>query len=300
MYIANCSLGKDSVAMLILLIKYHYPLDRILWADMGRWAEFDCTYYFKKQVEDVLDVSIERIESNRWTWNSIFYSFPTRGKVDKIRGFAPTVGQGCRYRSWLKTEPLEEARGTGNIIYVGIAADESHRAEALQYKLDKQNEYRFPLIELGYTEAMCRKLCIEYDLLNPLYHQFRRLGCWGCPKQSLTSLRILRREYPGYWQALRKMQNECAWNFSTLGSIEDLEQRFLKEEMVVPESDTITFQKDEEVEGFKIKAGQVFEIYQEDEAFLKFYYFMKIHGIEILLTAHNVLEAGYHRYIYIS
>lgn len=300
MYIANVSMGKDSVAMLKLLIMYNYPLDRIQWADMGRWAEFDCTYYFKKHVEEALGVTIERIESERWSWNDIFYSYPTRGKTDQIRGFAPTVGQGCRYRSWLKTEPLSVAHGIGNIIYVGIAADEAWRAEAWQYKADTKNEYRFPLIELGYTEAMCRKLCIEHDLLNPLYRYFRRLGCWGCPKQSLTSLRILRREFPGYWQALRKMQEDCAWDFSVLGSTEKLEQKFAAEDEQEPRESKIIFRQDAQLEGIKIRAGQEFEIYQEEERWLKFYYFMKIHGIEIMLTANDVQEAGFHKYVYVA
>lgn len=299
MYIANCSLGKDSVALLILLLKHKYPLDYVLWADMGRWAEFDCTYYFQKQVEETLGIHIERVESRHWTWNDIFYSYPVRGKTNQIRGFAPTIGQGCRYRSWLKTEPLAEAQGTGNVIYVGIAADEAWRAQASQYKADTLNEYRFPLIELGYTEAMCRKLCIEYDLLNPLYRHFRRLGCWGCPKQSVTSLRILRREFPGYWQALRDMQKDCAWDFSVAGSVEDLEKKFSEEELE-PVANRIVFRQDAIVEGLEIKAGQKFEIYQEAEKWLRHYFFIKMHGTEIMLTANNVQEAGFHKYIYIE
>lgn len=41
-YIASVSFGKDSLAMLHLLLEQHKPLDEVVFYDTG--AEFDCIY----------------------------------------------------------------------------------------------------------------------------------------------------------------------------------------------------------------------------------------------------------------
>lgn len=91
MYIANCSLGKDSLAMLYLIKAYGYPLDVVYWADLGSGAEFDETYYFRKEVEVTLGIRIIPVRSKKWSWDSIFYSHPVRGR--------PRVS-GASHRQW--------------------------------------------------------------------------------------------------------------------------------------------------------------------------------------------------------
>ena len=58
-----------------------------------------------------------------------------------------------------------------NIVqYLGIAADEPKRFHNLtEYK-------KSPLVELGWTEADCRKWCEENDLLSPIYESSNRGG----------------------------------------------------------------------------------------------------------------------------
>lgn len=301
MHIVNYSMGKDSTAMLILMLENNYPIDKVLWADLGRWAEFDSTYHFKSQVESKLKIKIETVSSDKWTWNDIFYSHPVRGKTNSIRGFAPTVGPGCRYRSWLKTDPLEEIRGINNDIYIGIAADESERAAAKQYTEDHKNRYYFPLIELGYTEGMCRELCLKYDLLHPLYSYFRRLGCWGCPKQSITSLRILWREFPGYWSALRKLQKDCPWNFCPDGSIQDLEERFDYEEfMWSDQQDVLLFDEDTFIDNFFFYSGEKYELFHQEPPWEQHYYLKVSDAVCLAIARQEVIEIGFHKFRYVG
>lgn len=303
MYIANCSLGKDSLAMLYLIKAYGYPLDVVYWADLGSGAEFDETYYFRKEVEAALGLRIIPVRSKKWSWDSIFYSHPVRGKTESIRGFPPTVGPGCRYRSWLKTDPLKEMQRKGDTIYIGIACDEAHRAEAKQYSEDKNNTYVFPLIELEYTEADCRKLCAENNILNPLYRKFRRLGCWGCPKQPITSLRILRREYPGYWSALLKMQKDCPWPYSASGTMEELEEKFRMEEENIEPENTLLFKEDSYAYGFFFPANSKVPIRPDDTPWAdkgRFYLLNLGDNVDLLLAAENVQEIGYGKYEFIE
>lgn len=48
--------------------------------------------------------------------------------------------------------------------YLGIAVDEPERIK----RHDKPG-FKMPLVEIGWTEADCRKWCEERDLLSPIY-----------------------------------------------------------------------------------------------------------------------------------
>ncbi len=224
-HIVSFSGGKDSTAMLLKMIEEDWQIDKILYADVGEEAEFEEMYEFIDKVEAKIGRKITRVKSEKWTWDKIFYSYPIRGKTDTIRGFPPVANPGCRYRSWLKIEPLEKAQGEGNLIYIGIAADEAVRALAKQYQ-GRKNKYRFPLIEWGMTERDCIEYCKDNGLLNPLYEKFRRLGCWQCSKQSLSSFRALYQHYPQKWEKLRLYQAACPWPITPDYSVAELEDRF--------------------------------------------------------------------------
>lgn len=228
-HIVSCSLGKDSVAMLIRMLDEGMQIDRIIFADLGEDAEFEETYAFIEKVEKTLGIHIERIKSEKWTWDRWFYGTATKGKAKgQIHGFPPVVTFGCSYKRELKMKPLAVAQGEGNIIYLGIAADEEHRAKAKQY-INAKNQYRFPLIEWGMTEDDCVELCRSRGLLHPLYQYFSRLGCWQCPKQSLKSLRMLYKHFLQKWEKLIEYQNACPWAFKPSASVHDLTRRFANE-----------------------------------------------------------------------
>lgn len=229
-HILDCSLGKDSVAALIMILKKDMPLDRIVFADVTPDAEFEETYAFKDEVERKLGIKIESARSDKWpSWDGCFYSHITKGKnKGKCRGFPPVVNPGCVYKREFKQIPLDKANGKGNCVYVGIALDESHRADAKMYK-NAKNEFRFPLIDLKLTEQECRETCEKYGLLHPLYQYFKRLGCWQCPKQCLASLRSLYQYWPDKWAKLEEYQKACVWSFKPGYRVEDLTNRFIKE-----------------------------------------------------------------------
>lgn len=229
-YILNCSLGKDSVAALVMILKKGMPLDRIVFADVTTDAEFEETYVFKDDVEQKSGVKIECAKSDKWlSWDSYFYSPLSKGKnTEKNRGFPPVVGPGCAYKREFKENPLKKANGIGNHIYIDIALDEKHRADAKMYKGAK-NDYSFPLIDLNLTEQECREICEKYSVLHPLYRYFRRLGCWQCSKQNLDSLRNLYQFWPNKWAKLEEYQKACAWDFKPKCRVEDLTNRFIGE-----------------------------------------------------------------------
>lgn len=230
MNIVNCSGGKDSVAMLLMMLEKGIRVDRILYADVGEMAEFEEMYSYIACLETYIGRSIETVRSNRWTARSMFYGYPSRGNhMGEIRGFPPTVGVGCRYRSWLKVEPLELASGPGHDVFIGIAADEAQRSRAGEYAKGKQN-YHFPLVDWGVTEQGCLDYTRQKGLYNRLYDYFKRLGCWWCPKQSIGSLRQLYLHFPEKWETLRQLETDQGRPFKYGYPAEQLEQRFRAEQ----------------------------------------------------------------------
>ena len=103
------------------------------------------------------------------------------------------------------------------IEYVGIAADESGRVRDRSY----------PLVEWGMTEADCLEYLKEKDFYNKLYDDFKRLGCWFCPKQNLKSLKIVHDKYPELWQQLLEWDKDSVQSFKADGkTVHDLDVRF--------------------------------------------------------------------------
>lgn len=80
------------------------------------------------------------------------------------------------------------------------------------------------------TEQDCIDFLKKRDMLNPLYQKFRRLGCWFCVKQSMDSLRVLRRDYPEYWAMLLAWDKESPTSFRPDSTVADLERRFSLED----------------------------------------------------------------------
>ena len=66
---------------------------------------------------------------------------------------------------------LAQGAGTNIVQYLGIAADEPERIQ----RHDKPG-FKMPLVEIGWTEADCRKWCEERGLLSPIYTTATRGG----------------------------------------------------------------------------------------------------------------------------
>lgn len=109
---------------------------------------------------------------------------------------------------------------------MGIAADEPERIER-----HTKPGVILPLVEIGWTEADCRKWCEENDLLSPIYTTASRGGCWFCHNQGVNQLRLLRRNYPEYWALMLKWDKDSPVTFHADGhTVHDYDRRFQMEE----------------------------------------------------------------------
>lgn len=112
------------------------------------------------------------------------------------------------------------------IQYLGIAADEPIRIER-----HTKEDIELPLVQIGWSEAECRKWCEENDLLSPIYTTSARGGCWFCHNQGVGQLRNLRHDYPELWALLMKWDNDSPVTFHADGhTVHDFDRRFALED----------------------------------------------------------------------
>ncbi len=230
-HILSLSYGKDSLACLGAIEELGWPLDRIVhaevWATDTIPADLPPMVEFKARADRIIKerwgIEVEHIRDNR-TYQNIFY----RERVcvsSKKRGI--TYGWPIKKGNWctsLKTNPINKYF-KNQTQYIGIAADEPNRFHNLT------ETKRSPLVEAGWTEAMCRKWCEENDLLSPIYTTATRGGCWFCHNQGVDQLRLLRRNYPEYWALLLKWDKDSPVTFKPDGhTVHDFDRRFALED----------------------------------------------------------------------
>ena len=228
-YTLSLSYGKDSLACLGAIEQLGLPLDRIVhaevWATETIPADLPPMVEFKKHADKIIKdrwgIEVKHIRS-QWDYQSKFYSTFTRGKrTGELYGFPVMKRPWCNSR--LKTVVLESERKNG-IQYIGIAADEPNRFHNLS------ETKRSPLVEAGWTEAMCREWCEENDLLSPIYTTATRGGCWFCHNQGTEQLRLLRKNYPELWTLLLKWDKDSPVTFKPGRTVADFEKRFQAED----------------------------------------------------------------------
>lgn len=159
--------GKDSTAMLLLMIERGMPIDAVLSADTG--MEFPEMYGHLKKLDDHLyrerGLHITTLRHPKgFEW--LMFEQPKQKEstvAERERKGITLFGNGwpCMRVRWctgeLKTHLISKEsnrlKGKKDVLhYVGIAADESHRC--------KQGK-RYPLVEWGITEAQALQICYD-------------------------------------------------------------------------------------------------------------------------------------------
>ena len=229
-YIASCSFGKDSLAMIIKIKELGLPLDEVIYCDikfdenisgeMPLMAEF--IPRAEKILKEKFDIEVKHLTFKR-TFKEQFYTKKQKGKhIGAYYGFPFTIGAWCNSR--LKIAPIREYLKSIKepvIQYVGIAYDEPVRYERLNHET-----HIAPLYDLKITEKEAMEICKKYDLLSPIYKTSFRGGCWFCPKQRLSQLKHLYKNYPKLWNILKDMEKDSRNTFKIGYTIKDLEEKF--------------------------------------------------------------------------
>lgn len=129
-YYASVSFGKDSLAMLFMLIEKQYPLNEVVFYDTG--MEFQAIYNTRNKVLPILAAHYikytELYPEQSFLWNMFERPVKKRG-TNLIHQYGYSwCGGTCRWGTSQKLKALKAYTQNG-IDYVGIAADETHRFE---------------------------------------------------------------------------------------------------------------------------------------------------------------------------
>lgn len=240
-HILSLSYGKDSLACLGAIEELGWPIDRIVhaevWASDTISADLPPMMEFKKKADAIIKerwgIEVEHTRA-ALTYEQAFYRVLGGNKrPGEIYGWPFARGPYCN--SDVKMPPLDKIE-RGNIVYVGIAADEPNRYHNLT------DAKKSPLVNAGWTEAMCRDWCEENDLLSPIYTTATRGGCWFCHNQGVNQLRLLRKNYPEYWALMLKWDSDSPVTFHADGhTVHDFERRFQLEDENLLSADDKTF-----------------------------------------------------------
>lgn len=229
-YIASLSYGKDSCAMLEVIHQHNMPLDRIVHVEIMATdtipADLPPMMEFKAKADKIIKerygIEVEHVHANQ-TYEQQLYSVINSGKrVGSIYGFPIVKGAWCNDRLKLKPMPKPNKETT---IYLGIAADEPNRFHNLT------DRKRSPLVEHDVIESEALAICMNIDLLSPIYYDSARGGCWFCHNQGVGQLRLLRKQYPEYWALMLKWDNDSPVTFKPDGhTVHDFDRRFRLED----------------------------------------------------------------------
>lgn len=233
-YIASCSCGKDSLAMVLRLIKEGKPLNEILFYDTG--MEFNAIYRIWDRLRRVAEgVGIKctlLTPKCKFAWTMVEKPVNV-GKPNEHKGYAWCGGR-CRWGTTEKLEALDKyCEELNAFCYVGIAADEEERLrkEHKEYKL-------YPLESWGMTELDCLAYCRESGWSREeytdktesksidLYDILDRVSCYCCGNKNLWELRNIWYYLPRYWNRLCALQWIIPRPFKKNLTVFDLGEKF--------------------------------------------------------------------------
>lgn len=199
--------GKDSTAMLLLMIERDMPINMVLSADTG--MEFPEMYEHLAKLDEHLfrerGIHITTLRHPKG-FEYLMFDEPKqkpRSLENRAKLGIPPYGNGwpgirvrwCtgQLKTHLITKEVNRLKGElGAIHYVGIAADEAWRCK----------DERYPLVEWGITEAQALQACYDRGFdFGRLYEIYHRASCWCCPFQRIDELRKLRKHHPELWKS---------------------------------------------------------------------------------------------------
>jgi 3'-phosphoadenosine 5'-phosphosulfate sulfotransferase (PAPS reductase)/FAD synthetase len=223
--------GKDSTAMLHLMIDKGIDFDEVVFFDTG-W-EFPEMYDHISLVQKQTGIDIKFLHPKK--------PFTAQLKDIKVNrregGYSYGYGWPSSFRRWCtgrKISTMEAYDKDTELVFIGFAYDEPGRIKG---ENGKKYTERYPLVECGITEKDALKMCYDlgYDW-GGLYNYFNRVSCFCCPLQPLASLRVLRREFPHLWDTMmgwdREIleKNTVQRKFRGDDVLADIEKRFAEEE----------------------------------------------------------------------
>ena len=190
--IVSSSFGKDSTAMIHLMLEHGEQIDEVMYFETG-W-DFPQMEEHIHQVERNTGIKAIRIRHYRH-FNELLRRW---GWPHKSGGWCVA----CKRDGCMKL--FRAVHGT--VQCIGYSISEIHRTLRPDLKKNKW-PIRFPLIEYGFSESdslkYCRSLGYTWD---GLYDVFNRVSCFCCPKAGPKRIDQLKANFPDLYQRYLEIQ----------------------------------------------------------------------------------------------
>lgn len=242
MNIVSFSGGKDSTAMLHLMLDAGDPIAAIVHFDTG-W-EFPQMAEHLAAVEAQTGHGIVRLSAMpSFDWRLTEQPIEPRTAKGKARigcGWPSAMRRWCTREKVNAIDRYVRAHYPNAVQCVGFASDEVRRTETkAQKRRQAAKRVRYPLIESGITEAVALQHCLELGYSwGGLYDSFDRVSCFCCPLQRLGNLRKLRHGFPDLWARMMKIEKRIRHaegrRFGDEATVSDFEGRFALEDAQLP------------------------------------------------------------------
>jgi len=226
MNIVSFSGGKDSTAMLLMMLERGISVDRVICVDTTK--EFPAMYEHIEKVQSMIEplkIEIVKIDFDYWFGDHI----KTRGKRkgETGYGFPDFRNRWCTTLKSQAVRKLQKTISQDSTQFHGIAFDEKHRTDK-----NPGRDIQYPLVEWGITEKQALEYCYSKGLdWGGLYEKFHRVSCWCCPLSRIGELRVLYNDFPELWKDLQEMDKKSFRRFRSDYSVNDLTKRFANENL---------------------------------------------------------------------
>ena len=225
-YIASCSFGKDSLAMVLLLLEKKYPLDEVIFFDTG--MEFQAIYNNRDKLSEIL------LRNNiKFSVLNDKHSFEYNAFQREVHKKDGTIVYGYDWcggsRRWATAAKLstinrhyKDNYGDEVVVeYVGVAVDESERIEKYRLKRTKSVKL-YPLIEWGMTERDCLNYCYKHgwnwkENEVDLYEILDRVSCYCCANKNQKEIQNIMIYLPEYWERIKAYEQRCGIPYKMKG-----------------------------------------------------------------------------------
>jgi len=239
MNIISFSGGKDSTAMLLLMIERGIHIDRIIFVDTTK--EFPQMYTHIEKVKSFIKphiIETVKIDYDYWFADHV----KTKGKNKGRKGYGwPDFRN--RWCTSLKREAFlsqvynyrYNPRKCGYmkkdfdiIEYHGIAYDERRRCAK-----NRGRNIKYPLVDWKITGKQALEYCYSKGFdWDGLYEKFYRVSCWCCPLSRIGELRVLYHKFPELWKELIRMDRKSFRRFRSDYSVDQLSEKFANENLI--------------------------------------------------------------------
>jgi len=220
-HIVSLSGGKDSTAMLLMMIERGLPIDYVIFVDTTK--EFPEIYEHIGKLERY--ISPLKITKLSFDYDYYFSEYIRKKGLQKGKkgyGFPTMKKRWCTSFKSSLTQKFIKSLKDDYIIYVGIAYDEAKRAKPKPH-------YKYPLVEWRITEKEALAFCYSRGFnFGGLYEKITRSSCYCCPLVSIKKLEAIYHYYPELWEQIKEMEKKVGQQFRLDYSTEALEKRFQK------------------------------------------------------------------------